>query len=118
MGVAKKRRVHFAIPQDDFVATAILYGHLHHQSFKSGESADFDEVGKGMDRIRKVLAHEGFVSGNLQIVRRIDEGRKTVNATLKIDEAISYQRANGRGIGSEWRVAHPQNVDTESGPAL
>jgi len=59
--------------------------------FKSGELADFDEVGKGVDRIRKVLAHEGFVNSNIQIVRRIDESRKTVNVTLKIDEGPQYR---------------------------
>ena len=58
--------------------------------FKSGDLADFDEIGKGVDRIRKVLAHEGYMRNDVQIVRKIDDAKKTVNLVLHIDEGPQF----------------------------
>jgi len=58
--------------------------------FKSGDLADFDEIGKGVDRIRKVLAHEGYMRNEVQIVRQIDDGKKIVNLALRIDEGPQF----------------------------
>jgi outer membrane protein insertion porin family len=54
--------------------------------FKTGDLADFDEIGKGVDRIRKVVAHEGYMRNEVQIVRKIDDAKKTVSLVLHIDE--------------------------------
>jgi outer membrane protein insertion porin family len=58
--------------------------------FKSGDLADFDEVGQGVDRIRKVLAHEGYMRNDVQIVRKIDDAKKTVSLVLHIDEGPQF----------------------------
>ena len=58
--------------------------------FKSGDLADFDEIGKGVDRIKKVLAHEGYMRNDVQIVRKIDDAKKTVNLVLHIDEGSQF----------------------------
>jgi outer membrane protein assembly factor BamA len=58
--------------------------------FKTGDLADFDEIGKGVDRIKKVLAHEGYVRNDVQIVRKIDDAKKTVSLTMYIDEGPQY----------------------------
>jgi outer membrane protein assembly factor BamA len=58
--------------------------------FKSGDLADFDEIGKGVDRIKKVLAHEGYMRNDVQIVRKIDDARKTVSLVLRIDEGTQF----------------------------
>jgi outer membrane protein insertion porin family len=58
--------------------------------FKSGDLADFDEVGKGVDRIKKILAHQGYMRNDVQIVRKIDDAKKTVDLTLRIDEGTQF----------------------------
>jgi len=58
--------------------------------FKSGDLADFDEIGKGIDRIKKVLAHEGYMRNDVQIVRKIDDAKKTVSLVLHIDEGVQF----------------------------
>jgi outer membrane protein insertion porin family len=58
--------------------------------FKNGDLADFDEVGKGVDRIKKVLARQGYMRNDVQIVRKIDDAKKTVNLALHIDEGPQF----------------------------
>lgn len=58
--------------------------------FKSGDLADFDEVGKGVSRIKSVLAHQGYMRNDVQIVRKIDDAKKTVNLVLRIDEGAQF----------------------------
>jgi len=58
--------------------------------FKSGDLADFDEVGKGVDRIKKMLAHEGYMRNDVQLVRKIDDAKKTVGLVLHIDEGPQF----------------------------
>ena len=58
--------------------------------FRNGDLADFDEIGKGVDRIRKVLAHQGYMRSDVQIVRQIDDTKKIVNLVLRIDEGPQF----------------------------
>ena len=58
--------------------------------FKTGDLADFDDIGKGVDRIKKVLAHEGYMRNDVQIVRKIDDAKKIVNLVLHIEEGPQY----------------------------
>ena len=58
--------------------------------FKNGDLADFDEVGKGVDRIRKTLAHQGYIRNDVQLVRKIDDAKKTVNLLVRIDEGPQF----------------------------
>jgi outer membrane protein assembly factor BamA len=58
--------------------------------FKKGDLADFDEIGNGVDRIKKVLAHEGYMRNDVQIVRKVDDAKKTVNLMLRIDEGPQF----------------------------
>ncbi len=58
--------------------------------FRNGDLADFDEIGKGIDRIKKVLAHEGYMRNDVQIVRKIDDTKKIVNLVLRIDEGPQF----------------------------
>jgi outer membrane protein assembly factor BamA len=58
--------------------------------FRNGDLADFDEIGKGVDRIKKVLAHEGYMRNDVQIVRKIDDSKKIVNLALRIDEGPQF----------------------------
>ncbi len=58
--------------------------------FKTGGLADFDEVAKGVELIRKRLARQGYLRDNVQIVRQIDDTRKIVNVVLRIDEGPQF----------------------------
>ncbi|HXM39663.1 MAG TPA: POTRA domain-containing protein [Bryobacteraceae bacterium] len=58
--------------------------------FKTGDLADFDEIGKGVDRIKKVLAHEGYMRNDVQIVRKIDDAKKTVSLAMHIEEGPQF----------------------------
>ncbi len=58
--------------------------------FKTGDLADFDEIGKGVDRIKKVLAHQGYMRNDVKIERKIDDAKKTVNLVLHIDEGPQF----------------------------
>ncbi|HVN06477.1 MAG TPA: POTRA domain-containing protein, partial [Bryobacteraceae bacterium] len=50
---------------------------LRAAKFKTGGIADFDEIGKGVDRIKKTLAHQGYVRSDVRIERQIDDAKKT-----------------------------------------
>jgi outer membrane protein insertion porin family len=58
--------------------------------FKTGDLADFDEIGKGVDRIRKVLAHEGYMRNDVQIARKIDDAKKTVSLVMHVEEGPQF----------------------------
>ncbi len=58
--------------------------------FKTGDLADFDEIGKGVDRIKKVLAHEGYMRNDVQIARQIDDAKKTVDLVMHIEEGPQF----------------------------
>ena len=54
--------------------------------FKTGDLADFGDIGQGVDRIKKTLAHQGYMHNDVEIVRNVDEAKKSVNLVLKINE--------------------------------
>lgn len=58
--------------------------------FKTGGLADFDDIGKGVDRVKKVLAHQGYVRNEVQIERKIDEDKKAVSLVLHINEGPQF----------------------------
>jgi len=58
--------------------------------FKPGGLADFDEIGKAADRIKKVLAKQGYMRSDVQIVRKIDDGKRVVSLVLRIDEGPQF----------------------------
>ena len=62
--------------------------------FKTGDLADFDEIGKGVDRIKKMLAHQGYMRNEVQIVRKIDDAKKTVDLVLRVDEGPQFCSAS------------------------
>jgi outer membrane protein assembly factor BamA len=57
---------------------------------KTGGLADFGEVGNGVDRVKKALAHQGYLRNDVQIVRHIDDAKKIVNVVLHVDEGPQF----------------------------
>ena len=88
--------------------------------FKSGGLADFDEIGQGVDRIRKILAHEGYMRNDVQIVRKIDDAKKTVSLVLRIDEGpqFLFGTLHIEGLDLNGEVGHPEDVDAQGRHAV
>lgn len=63
---------------------------LKNTKFRSGDLANFDEIGKNVDLIRKVLARQGYMRNDIKILRRIDDSKKIVNLTLRVDEGPQF----------------------------
>jgi outer membrane protein insertion porin family len=54
--------------------------------FKTGEIANFDEVGQGIDRIKKRLRRQGYLRAEATVERTIHDKPKTVDATIRLEE--------------------------------
>ncbi|HTQ54009.1 MAG TPA: POTRA domain-containing protein [Bryobacteraceae bacterium] len=63
---------------------------LRTAKIKTGGLADFGEVNSGVDRIKKRLAHQGYLRNDVKIVRQIDDAKKTVNVVLRINEGPQF----------------------------
>ena len=51
----------------------------------TGETANFDRVGEGLERMRKALLHAGFMEAKLTTSRAIDDAKKEVVVTVHVD---------------------------------
>jgi outer membrane protein assembly factor BamA len=51
--------------------------------FKAGEVANFDNIGVGMDQMKKRIRREGFMHVALQVDRKIDDAKKVVDLEVK-----------------------------------
>lgn len=51
----------------------------------TGEAANFDRVGEGLERMRKALLHAGFMDAKLTTSRAIDDAKKEVVVTVHVD---------------------------------
>ena len=63
---------------------------LRTAKIKTGGLADFGVVNDGVDRIKKRLAHQGYLRSDVQIVRQIDDAKKIVNVVLRINEGPQF----------------------------
>jgi len=81
---------------------------LRTAKFKTGGVADFDEIGKGVDRIKKALAHQGYVLSDVHIERQIDDAKKTVSLVLHVDEGPQFVfgklNVNGLDLNGEAAI--------------
>lgn len=57
-------------------------------NLKPGELANFDDVAKGVDRIKKRLRRDGYMRADARVERNIKE--KTVNLTIQIEEGPQF----------------------------
>jgi outer membrane protein insertion porin family len=57
---------------------------------KTGDVVDFDEIGQGLDRIRKALSQRGYIRSNIQVVRHIDDRKRIVDLVLRLDEGPRF----------------------------
>lgn len=59
-------------------------------AFKSGEVANFDELGQGVDRIKRLLRRSGYMRAETTIERNIHDQPKTVDVTIRINEGPQF----------------------------
>jgi outer membrane protein insertion porin family len=59
-------------------------------AFKSGEVANFDEIGQGVERIKNRFRRQGYMRAQAQVERNINDQRKTVDLTIRIDEGPRF----------------------------
>lgn len=58
--------------------------------FKTGGLANFDEIGEGLDRIKKALSRQGYIRSGIEVVRHIDDGKKMVDLVLRVDQGPQF----------------------------
>jgi outer membrane protein assembly factor BamA len=58
--------------------------------FKTGETANFDEITQGIERIKKPLQRQGYLHANATIERAIHDKTKIVDVTIRIEEGQQF----------------------------
>ncbi|MFN7993706.1 MAG: POTRA domain-containing protein [Bryobacteraceae bacterium] len=58
--------------------------------FKSGDLANFDDIGKGVYQIKKLLSQQGFIHSDIQIVRNVDDSQKKVSLVLQVNKGPQF----------------------------
>jgi outer membrane protein assembly factor BamA len=76
-----------AIAQPTPVDPAVL---LKAGDFKTGDVANMDRVAEGMENIRKSVRRAGYLDASVTQERHIDDAKKTVDVTLKIEAGAQY----------------------------
>ena len=51
----------------------------------TGEAVNFDRIGEGLERMRKVLLHAGYMEAKLTTSRAIDDAKKEVAVTVNVE---------------------------------
>lgn len=59
-------------------------------AFKTGDIADFDQVKQGLERLRGALRRSGYLQARTEVDRKINDARKTVDLTVRIDEGPQF----------------------------
>lgn len=58
--------------------------------FKIGEVANFEEINQSVDRMKKSLMHDGYIHVDSEVVRRLDDGAKTVGLLVKLNKGPQF----------------------------
>jgi len=53
--------------------------------FKTGDLVNFDHVNEGLERMKKALRHDGYMKAQLTTRRSIDDDKRSVALTLRVD---------------------------------
>ena len=58
--------------------------------FKTGETANFERVNEGLEKVSKALRHAGYLDGKVTADRDVHDAEKTVDLTLRVDAGAQY----------------------------
>jgi outer membrane protein insertion porin family len=68
-------------PEDELIQTA---------DFKTGDMVNFEEIAKGVDRIKRYLQRTGYMKVAGSTERKIDDTKKLVDVTVKVEPGPQY----------------------------
>jgi outer membrane protein insertion porin family len=76
-------------------------------NFKKGDLANFDEINKGVERIRKRLRRDGYMRASATVDRAIHDDKKNVDLVVRIDEGerFTFGKLNIQGLDLEGEPA-------------
>ena len=63
---------------------------LRAADFKTGDLANFEEISKGMQRLRKTLQRNGFMRAEAELERRINDQKKVVDLIVRVREGPQF----------------------------
>jgi outer membrane translocation and assembly module TamA len=66
---------------------------------KSGEPVDFDAVGEGRARIRRLLEKNGYMRGETRVERAIDDAARKVNLLIKVESGPLFHFGTLKLVG-------------------
>jgi outer membrane protein insertion porin family len=58
--------------------------------FKTGETANFERVNEGLEKVRKALRHAGYLDAKVTADRDVHDAEKTVDLALRVDAGAQY----------------------------
>ena len=67
--------------------------------FKTGDVANMDRVNEGLERMRKAVRRAGYMNANVSMQRTLDEGKKSVDVTVRIDPGPQFTMARLTLVG-------------------
>lgn len=74
---------------------------------KTGETANFDEVKEGAERVRKLLQRNGHMRAGAAVERSIDDAAKTVSVTIRLEPGprFTFRKLEIRGLDLHGEAA-------------
>jgi outer membrane protein insertion porin family len=58
--------------------------------FKSGDVANYDKVNDGLEKMRKMVWHAGFLEAKVTADKHIDDGEQKVDLTVRVDSGPQF----------------------------
>lgn len=63
---------------------------LKEGKFRTGELANFTEINEGIEQMKQYLRHQGYIRVGSEVIRTIDEPKKTVALAIKLVPGPQY----------------------------
>jgi len=63
---------------------------LSEANFREGDIANFTDINAGIERMKEVLRHEGYIRVSSEVDRRVDDAKKTVDLTVKFTPGSQF----------------------------
>jgi outer membrane protein insertion porin family len=60
-------------------------------AIKTGETANFDKVNEGLEKMRQALRRAGYMEAKLESERRLDDSKRTVDVAVRVQAGALYR---------------------------
>jgi outer membrane protein assembly factor BamA len=76
-------------------------------NLKTGDMANFDDVGKGAERVRELLRHNGYLHGEAGVERKIDDAKHTVDVVIRLEQGpqFTFNKLDIKGLDLNGEAA-------------